>query len=349
MNICQIKYQPEKCLNTKKPFAQACRLCIEACPHQAISENWKLDSGKCTECGACMAVCPSGAFVDRTLDKLHDYLFTADPVVLNCPLAAPQGFEIACLGILNRDFWSLLIILAGSKPVSILTGNCAECPDKQACAISVQTFIRLHVDWVEHSPVQIVVCPDSEDKLLNQSSLPNQSLSSNPEVSTSKNSLRDVLGSLRRNSLESVERFLPSMRTATTSGLNQSLTRNWLVEALHSLPEVVVTFLTLEVAENCTNCGVCVVICPEAALEKQEKDGKLALWLEPWKCVQCKRCVEICRPKALSIKPHFFLGHQLVGKQLLHEGYPQFCSRCGKKIFDKSTGALCVACATSEL
>ncbi len=343
INTCQIKYQPEKCLNTKKPFARACRLCIEACPHQAINENWKVDPGECTECGACMAVCPSEAFVDRKLDKLHDYLVTADPVVLNCPQAVLRGFEIACLGILNRDLWSILIILAGSKPVSILTGNCAECPDKQACTISVQTFKVLHAEWSEHSPVQIVVSPDSGEELPSESPLSEQ------EVSTSKNSLRDVLGSLRRNSLESVERFLPSMMPATTSGLNQSTIRNWLVEALHSSPEVVVPFLTLAVAENCTNCGVCVVICPETALEKQEKDGKIALLLEPWKCVQCNRCVEICIPKALSIKPQRISVDQLMGKQLLHEGYPQFCSRCGKKIFDNSTGNLCIACATSEV
>ncbi len=343
MNTCQMKYHHEKCLNTKKPFARACRLCKDACPHQAISENWIIDPEKCTECGACMAVCPSEAFVDRMLEKLHDYLVTADPVVLNCPQAVSRGFEIACLGILNRDLWFILILLAGKKPVSILTGNCAECLDKQACLTSVQTFKAVNADWPEHSRVQIVVCPDTEEKLPNQSSLPNR------KVSSSENSLRDVLSSLRRNSRESVERFLPSMMTSTFSGLNKSLIRNWLVEVLHSSPEVMVPFLTLEIAKNCTNCGVCVAICPEVALEKQEEDGKISLSLEPWKCVQCNRCVEICIPKALSIKPHSFSVHQLIGKQLLHEGYPQFCSRCGKKIFDKSTGDLCVACATSEV
>ncbi len=344
INTCQIKYRPERCLNTKKPFARQCRHCIETCPHQAISEDMRINPEKCTECGACMAVCPSEAFVDRMLDKFHDYLFTADPVVLNCPQAAPRGFEIACLGILNRDLWSLLMLLARSKSVSILTGNCADCSDKSACVTSVQTFKVLHADWSGHSRVQIVVCPDIGEELSSETSLPNSE-----EVSSSNNSLRGALGSLRRNSLETVERFLPSMMTTTTSGLNQSTIRNWLVEALHSSPEIEVPFLTLEVAENCTNCGVCAIICPEVALEKHEKDGKTTLLLEPWKCVQCNRCVEICLPKALSIKPQFISVAQLTGKQLLHEGSPQFCSKCGKKIFENTSENLCIACATSEV
>ena len=341
LNTCQIMYHSERCLNTKKPFARACRLCVEVCPNKAISENWIIDSGKCTECGACIAVCPSEAFVDRTLVKLHDYLVTVDSVVLNCPLAAQRGFEIACLGILNRDLWILLMIMAAKKPVSILTGNCSECPDKRACELSVQTFKVVHADWPEHPPVKIVVCPDSGEESQNESSL------SKPEVSISKESLRDVLGTLRRNGQESIGRFIPTLMPEMTSELKQFTFRNWLVEALLSTPEVEVPFLTLEAAEKCTNCGVCVAICPENALEKQEVDGKITLSLEPRKCVQCKRCVEICIPKALSVKHQLLSVEHLSGKQLLHEGYPQFCSKCGKKIFDNSKGNLCVACASS--
>lgn len=343
INSCLIVYKNEKCLNNKKPFAHPCRLCIESCPHGAISEYRKLDAKRCTECGVCLAICPGEAFVDRLAGKLHDYLFTAAPLVLNCPQAAPQGFEISCLGILNRDLWVLLILLAGNKPVSIFTGNCAECPDRPACIYSVRTFKALHLAWPEHSAIRIVVCPET------RAELPGSDLSIAPKGPSSNNSIRDVFPTLLQSSLKTVEKFVPNLRQKTVNGIEKSSVRSWLAEALHLFPESMLSFPILEAADSCSSCGVCAVICPEAALEKQEKNGEISLWLELLKCVQCNRCVEICLPKALSIKPQFIFGHQLIGKQLLHEGYLHFCSRCGKQLFQNASENLCPACATSAV
>jgi len=38
-----------------------CRLCLDACPSEAIGEGLKIDLGRCLFCGACARVCPSGA------------------------------------------------------------------------------------------------------------------------------------------------------------------------------------------------------------------------------------------------------------------------------------------------
>ncbi|MDP4160652.1 MAG: 4Fe-4S binding protein, partial [Bacillota bacterium] len=84
---CQIVYNHDSCLNTKKAFVNLCRLCIESCPHQAISVYRELDAKRCTECGICMAVCPSDGFVYRSSDKLYEYIQDSEKLVLNCPQA----------------------------------------------------------------------------------------------------------------------------------------------------------------------------------------------------------------------------------------------------------------------
>ena len=143
--FCQIVYHNGNCLNTKKTFVRPCRLCTDACPHQAISEYRQFDTKRCTECGACMAVCPSDGFADQTLDHLRGYLFSEEKdLVLNCPLAVPRGYEISCLGMLDRDAWLVLLLLAAAKPVTIMTGKCGDCPDCLACEASVQRFVKIH-------------------------------------------------------------------------------------------------------------------------------------------------------------------------------------------------------------
>jgi len=294
-----------------------------------------------------MAVCPSDGFVDRTMGKLYDYLFEEKEIVLNCPQAISRGFEISCLGMLDRDGWMLLMLLAEEKSVTIMTGVCAECEDRQACVNSVQSFKEAHVDWPDHAAISIQVRPyveadEPEKKGAVKSEVP-----------------RINLTGWKQKGREKIEEWLPSLVAEDTYTVPKF--RQWLIEAVEKKTEGKIPFRALTVAESCTSCGVCVAICPQGALQKQEdrnpdptaedpaqeeKIVSLRLILEPQKCVQCGRCVEICRPLALSfnLKP---MSHRfLTGKVLIHEGSPRYCIRCGKRIFDDTD--LCLACSTSD-
>jgi len=346
---CQMVYHKGNCLNTKKPFARACELCIEICPHHAISEYRQLNVKQCTECGACMAVCPCDGFVDRTTDKFHEYLFACNEneIVLNCPRAIPRGFEISCLGMLNRDGWMILMLLAEEKSVTILTGLCAHCEDSKACETSVQMFKQVHMDWPDHAAIYIQVRPDVETVALETKEKLRSDL---PQVN---------LTGWRQKSREKIEQWLPNLTADDT--YNVPKYRQWLIEVLETKKGDKIPFYALSVSEACTSCGVCAAICPQGALKKQEEKNtnqstedpaeeekivSFRLILEPEKCVQCGRCVEICRSLALSLslKP---LSHRLLtSKILIHEGRPRYCSNCGKRIFDNKD--LCLACSTLD-
>lgn len=346
--ICQMVYHNGNCLNTKKPFARACKLCIDLCPHQAISEYRELDAQRCTECGVCMGVCPSDGFVDRTMDKLHDYLFEGKDIVLNCPQAIPRGFEISCLGMLDRDGWMVLMLLAEEKSVTIMTGVCGKCEDRQACATSVQSFKQVHLDWPDHATIHIQVRPDEKAVDSESEELPTRSVV--PRVG---------MNSWRQRSRDKIEEWLPSLAADERYSVPKS--RQWLIEAMKKKQDAKIPFCALSVVDSCTSCGVCVAICPQGALQKQEdknsnqstqdsaKEEKivsLRLILEPQKCVQCGRCVEICRPLALSFNLKSMSHRLLTGKILIHEGSPRYCIRCGKRVFDNTD--LCLVCSTSD-
>ncbi|HBV89133.1 MAG TPA: (4Fe-4S)-binding protein [Desulfosporosinus sp.] len=347
---CQMVFHNGNCLNTKKPYARSCKLCIEGCPHQAISEFRELNTRQCTECGVCMAVCPSDGFADQTMDKLHDYLFHAEDVILSCPKAIPLGFEIPCIGMLDRDSWMTLMLLAKDKPAKIITGVCADCTDRQACASSVETFKQIHSDWPEHPVIQIQVRPDKGDTI--------ESGNSEGVAQNSVGQTNSQIG-WRQKSREKIEEWLPSMAADEAYAIPKS--RQWLIEAFEASSEEKIPFHTISIADSCTNCGVCAAICPQGALQKreernpdpirldptkEEKITSLRLIYEPQKCVQCHRCLETCRSQALEFNYKPLTHRFLTGKILIHEGSPKYCSQCGKRIFDN--GELCLVCATSD-
>jgi len=53
--------------------------------------------------------------------------------------------------------------------------------------------------------------------------------------------------------------------------------------------------------EKCTNCGVCVPICPTEALVVDPVTRKVLFYNK--KCIACELCVKICPPRAMEV--HF--------------------------------------------
>ncbi|NLT37626.1 MAG: 4Fe-4S binding protein [Methanomassiliicoccus sp.] len=51
---------------------------------------------------------------------------------------------------------------------------------------------------------------------------------------------------------------------------------------------------------RCTNCGMCVSICPADAIEMDRKDWTVKFHLE--KCIACGLCVSSCPPLAMKLQ-----------------------------------------------
>lgn len=51
---------------------------------------------------------------------------------------------------------------------------------------------------------------------------------------------------------------------------------------------------------KCTDCGVCVPICPTEALVIDPKTRKVHFYNE--KCIACEACIKICPPRAMEVR-----------------------------------------------
>ncbi len=234
----QIVFRSKNCLNIKKPYPIECRACIESCPHKAISDNKNIQLDKCTECGICMSVCPSDGFMDKDMDNLGEYILDSERIILNCPLAEPEGYEISCLGMLDKDAWKMLMIRAGDHEVKILTGECGTCPDKQACAISVGFFKEIHEAWPDHPRVEIEVVPSKGD---------------GKSANTNVKNLRGIAKkriSLREQGRKKVEDLFPDIIAEESYPIPK--TREWIAEAFTSNQELKIPYKTIKVNNKCT-------------------------------------------------------------------------------------------------
>lgn len=334
MNQGQILFHSGNCLNLKKPYPRECRLCLQFCPHGAINEIKEIDYTKCSECGVCMTICPSDGFVDRDMDNFGKYLLESETITLHCPLAKPEGYEIACLGMLDRDVWTTILLLADLKPAKILTGDCGKCDDRQACAVSVTLLKELLPEWQEQPSIKIEIAPSEADA---GETVPEKEPNRMPSPG---------LGNWRERGKKQLKNLFPSLEAEVTYQTPKS--RQWFAQALQRRPEKKLPYKAVKANEKCTSCGVCTKICPQQALQQLQKDGRILLIYEPAKCVQCNRCVDICGPEALRFEYVDFSYRFLTGKILLTETVARYCTQCGKQIYHQKNPQLCMACAAKD-
>ena len=335
----QMIFHPGNCINAKKPFASVCRQCVELCPHDAVSEIKKVDPGKCTDCGVCMAVCPSDGFVDRTLDDLHKHIFEADRVVINCPAAQPGTHEIGCIGMFDRDVWSVLMLLSDRKEVRVLTGDCAACEDLQACARSISVLQELLRQWTLPNKLKIEITPWDGRTV----AVPavGASVPSDPPAPQTVGELRE-----KKKLKDKLKAMLPPLIADETYAIPRA--RQWLLEALEPVPEHKIPFPALKISEQCSACGVCARVCPQDALTHTREPGLERFIYRPSLCVHCQRCVKACGSKAVSLENMPLNARYLQGNILLREIRPRFCASCGHQIFHKAEPGLCISCARKD-
>jgi ferredoxin len=85
--------------------------------------------------------------------------------------------------------------------------------------------------------------------------------------------------------------------------------------------------------ESCTMCMACVGACPASALV-DGRDTPMLKFIER-NCVQCGLCVSTCPENALALVPRLLLSPQVKTEQVLNEGVPFNCVRCGKPFGNK--------------
>lgn len=320
-------------LNGDFSAGAGCRKCLHSCPFGAVTvaeRKIDIDPFSCTECGACVSACPTGALQNQ---KLTDHSFLE--FFRTYTLKQNSVVVIGSAADLRRRWWygdrqrfdsTLFLEVPKSESLSLmhllfLFAHGAE----KVCVLSQQDAaganLRKSIDeanlmlerWFDLVGICSTCHPDDLTAHL---------LMDRPERAFSRQ-YRELGLVNRRHKLNHVVEFLAGE-----------------AERVITLEEDEVRcFGTVHCNEDlCTQCLACLNCCPIGALSADSDN--LTLGWHGGLCVGCRSCVEACPENALTYNPGALLNKDFFTTRVIARAEPMRCEECGKifgtkKSFDR--------------
>ncbi len=307
-----------------------CDQCAVACSHKAIirsTDGVTIDQLRCTECGDCIAQCPTGAIQYQRFNDLQFIEYFR-----GYSLAEASTVVIGSGRSLHQLWWHH----QGSSFDNVFF---LEYPQPQA--LSSMHLLYL---FAAGAGKIILLDQDSQQETTEQITIANRIISSlfdrdDTVVSASPNTFSSYLPEEKTHPLS---RFYLNAsfqnRRVKLASLLQFLT-----EKNDQRPTLTGdefrTFGSLSCnQERCTECLACLNECKIKALSADEHH--FSLNLEASRCVQCQTCIEICPEDALEAVPGLRLHPDFFDTEELARAEPMRCKECGKifgtrKSFDR--------------
>ncbi|MDO9057041.1 MAG: 4Fe-4S dicluster domain-containing protein [Sulfuricurvum sp.] len=257
----------------------ACRACLESCEYSALVEDTEaktihLRLSDCTECGSCVAVCPSGAIQNSrvnvagliaALENTEGYgvlvATDADLMKLSSPLYSETVIlSIPNYSLLNELYLSLLVLKSGGEVYF---------PDMTTLPVSTQAAICNVNRIFERFGGDVI----------------------GDIVSASRHPKRFAPIARRLDNMP--------LRMAVSEGLAslKGYSNN-----VYTLPNSL--FSDLHVDDKCTLCMGCAYVCKSGAFQAQPENQSLAL--NPALCTGCGHCESICPEHSITLAPGRF-------------------------------------------
>jgi len=319
-----ISVHPKQCVRLRHRRA-TCTRCADACPTHAItwSESLQIDSDKCTGCGICATVCPSGAIEARSptnvelLTQVQERAKEQAAVVFACPkhLKAMESngahfIRVNCLGRLDA---SILVgaVAAGARSVCLMDGACAECPNTTGRAVAAQmaqTANALLQAWGLSPRIASVSQFAPESKTPTRVSASTQGVSRRAFFDllareTTKATAITIASVLGSTNAQEKEEEIKKGELPTRAPVKQQI----LLKCLRRIGKPVVKdwegnlWAQFGFAVKCNGCQMCAFFCPTGALTKIEQEGKLGVTFKIALCTNCRLCQEICYLKSVTL------------------------------------------------
>lgn len=266
-----------RCLQAP-PHPLACRLCLDACPAEALGFHEADDdsvallaSDACHGCGQCVPACPSEALVSAEVEALREGQAEGEPLRLGCHRVAEsvEPMRLHCLRALGPD---LLAEMAARAMPGVVTLTLPEgCRDCAAAPAHVSDAWRRDAEAL----VTVSEVPAASDYR-----------AARPAVSR-----RDLLRGRAAPRLPAVP---ADDATPGARRLERQRAAAAALGAPHSAPPLPGLILDLDA---CRAHGVCTRVCPTAALQ-ETPEGELVF--DPLACLDCGHCLTACPEGALT-------------------------------------------------
>ncbi len=301
-----------------------CDICLAACKHRAISRGQNgiaLDHKKCTECGACLASCPTGAL---QYARFPDAAFVE--YFRNISLQVGTTIVLGCEKDLHKFWWQ-------NTPKKFKNTLFLEYP--QTSALSSMHLLFLFAQGAARicllSPDEDSSSPLHLQVTLTETVLNALFEENNRILFRRPGNLAEILDKPEKESpvLPLYPDYSFTNRREKAAHILAFLCRQSEKQQvrLTGAPTAQFGDIVLD-TEKCTLCNACVGECRIAALTADSE--KFSIHHKPILCVQCGSCVELCPEEALTMQPGLSLSPLFFEKNEKAQAEPVHCKKCGK-------------------
>jgi Pyruvate/2-oxoacid:ferredoxin oxidoreductase delta subunit len=322
----RLRVYPHQCVRFRHRKAQ-CTRCADNCPEGAIvwGESAEVDAKKCTSCGLCAAVCPTGVFEasspsnSELLRQIDELAKVTSAISFACPHVAGEEargvIRVSCLGRLDA---SILVGAAasGTQQVHLVDSECEHCPGSighTAAEHAVAESNGLLQACGSASRVEFV---DWSDVLDQPTHIKKQKVGIHTEnvPGETAQTIKPVeKGELPVRVPEKRQLLLSSLKRISDHDIKTELDTN--------------LWATVSIKESCTGCRMCAFFCPTGALVKFVEDGKPGLTFKYAECTNCGLCREICYTTSIELAAHVDLTKVIAEASEIVWSNTQTCSR----------------------
>lgn len=351
-----VQWDSRSCSRVKWPKS-SCRLCQDGCPVGALSLNpyVKIDEDRCTSCGACISLCPNGAFSaerrgDPALVQEMKLLIVRSPgkkvVRIGCRKPAGGTDDVLALPCLGRLTEALVLapFALGGEGVEILQPNCNGCtsegaakPLEQVLSLSrhLLVFAKGQGNWISVSnPKVSTLEPHHSGVRLTRRGL----------FGAARHELRhSTVALLHQEGSTLLPEAIPPgnhKRANLLAVLKPFEQRQSLPVDVRGLP-----LAAVEVGETCAGCNVCETVCAPGALRRLEMEDAVSLIFKPHLCTGCAACQQACLFKAITLGHTYDLSWLMSQEEReVAKLVKRRCIRCHREYRACSGQFRCPAC-----
>lgn len=302
------RYESANCTAVRRS-PKACRICVDVCPHQAVSlvTRVEIDKVDCSGCGICIQECPTGALATRV---------TAEAGSLRCSQVPGTAQSVLCLARLEAT--DLVRLLGTEAELTLAHGDCAACQIGAANVpeLAARTAAKA-TDLLAMAGREVRIAITRSERFDYQA--PQRKLSRRTLFRRAARSARSGAA----EALEPLERVLPGPpEAAGKPPMPQEHARRLdYLKAAAPEPTRLIPWRLPRIADGCILCPYCTRACPTGAFSR-ELGGELAndradgaLVLEPDRCIGCDACVDACPVGVIAMDDQVTAGEVLGGPQ----------------------------------